>query len=134
MPDAKPSSFVCEGCDFVATKESFFKTGTYAIGTIRFERCRIKGFDGACKAFVDLFDWRPSEGDAWPGTVEFRECTVGDGVSALVGCTTIKANGYLKPGTGPTKKLAFVFEGNALVPGAVERAGLPPGGAVSRPD
>ena len=46
-------------------------------------------------------------------------------MAALVGCSTISANGYLKRDNDPTKKLDFVFEGNALAPGAVEQAELP---------
>ena len=121
----KPSSVRCEDCEFDATGEQWIKFGTYATGTLRFERCRVAGSNGACKAFVDLFDWRSSEGDAWPGSIEFRGCTVGAGVPALVGCTTIKANGYLKRDADPTKKLDFVFSGNSLPAGAVEKTELP---------
>ena len=46
-------------------------------------------------------------------------------MAALVGCSTMSANGYLRPGNDPTKKLDFVFEGNTLSDGAVERAELP---------
>ncbi len=77
------------------------------------------------KAFVDLFDWRASEGDKWPGSVAFRNCTAGEGLGALLGCSTIKANGHLGRDKDPTKVLDFVFEGNSLAPGAVERAELP---------
>ena len=122
---SNPSSIVCEDCDFDATEERWIKFGTYATGTFRFDRCRIGSSNGACKQFVDLFDWRASGGDQWPGSVEFRNCTAGEGVAALVGCSTIKANGYLKRDADPTKKLDFVFEGNTVSTGAVERAELP---------
>ena len=121
----KPSSIVCEDCEFDATGEHWIKFGTYATGTFRFDRCRIGSSNGACKAFVDLFDWRASEGDKWPGSVAFRNCTAGEGLGALLGCSTIKANGYLGRDKDPTKALDFVFEGNSLAPGAVERAELP---------
>ena len=120
-----PSSISCEDCAFDATGGHWIKFGTYATGTFRFDRCRIGSSDGSCGQFVDLFDWRSSSGDQWPGSIEFRNCTVGEGVAALVGCSTISANGYIRPGEGPTKKLDFVFEGNTLAPGAVEKAELP---------
>lgn len=121
----KPSSIVCEDCEFDATGEHWIKFGTYATGTFRFDRCRIGSSNGACRAFVDLFDWRASEGDKWPGSVAFRNCTAGEGLGALLGCSTIKANGYLGRDKDPTKALDFVFEDNSLAPGAVERAELP---------
>ena len=120
-----PSSIDCEDCVFDATGGHWIKFGTYATGTFRFDRCRIGSSDGSCGQFVDLFDWRSSTGDQWPGSIEFRNCTVGEGVAALVGCSTMSANGYLRPGNDPTKKLDFVFEGNTLATGAVERAELP---------
>ena len=120
-----PSSISCEDCTFDATGGHWIKFGTYATGTFRFDRCRIGSSDGSCGQFVDLFDWRSSSGDQWPGSIEFRNCTVGEGVAALVGCSTMSANGYLRPGNDPTKKLDFVFEGNTLATGAVERAELP---------
>ena len=120
-----PSAIVCEDCAFDATGGHWIKFGTYAVGTFRFDRCRIGSSDGSCGQFVDLSDWRPSGGDRWPGSVAFRNCTVGEGVAALVGCSTIKANGSLKRDNDPTKKLDFVFEGNTVSTGAVERAELP---------
>ena len=120
-----PSAIVCEDCAFDATGGHWIKFGTYAVGSFRFDRCRIGSSDGSCGQFVDLSDWRPSGGDRWPGSVEFRNCTVCEGVAALLGCSTIKANGSLKRDNDPTKKLDFVFEGNTLATGAVERAELP---------
>ena len=122
---AAPADIAFRDCTFDATGEQWFKGGAYGVGSFLFERCRFASSNGACRAFVDLFDWRASGGDATPGTVAFRDCTVGEGVGALVGCSMIKVNGYVKPGKDPTKKIDFVFSGNSLAPGAVEQAELP---------
>ena len=120
-----PSSFVYAKCTFDVTEKCYFKTGAYAIGSILLDRYRLSSSNGTCEQFIDIFDYRSSSGDATLGRIEVRNCTVGKGVAAVVGCSTIRARGYLKPNAGPTKKLSFAFAHNKLAPGAVERGELP---------
>ena len=122
---AKPGNFTYEGCTFDVTDSCYFKSGAYAIGDVLFDKCRFASSNGSCERVVDLFDYRPSEGDSTDGVVAFRGCTVGKGIPSVVGCSTIRANGYLKQGNPPTKKLKFSFQRNKLPPGSKERDRLP---------
>ena len=120
-----PGDFVYTKCSFDVTEKHYFRFGAYAIGSILLDECRLSSSNGACEQFVDIFDYRPSGGDATPGRIEARDCTVGKGVAMIVGCSAARVRGYLRPGAGPTKKLAFSFARNKLAPGAVECGELP---------
>ncbi|MBR1921855.1 MAG: hypothetical protein IJ829_07650, partial [Kiritimatiellae bacterium] len=126
---ANSASF--DECLFDVTEKSFVKVGTYSVGAFRFEKCRAASSNKACEMFIDLWDFRASKaGDAVPGSVEVVGCCFQKGVPLVVGCSTIRANGYVKRGEALTKKLDFRFAKNKLLDGAQERGDLP--GAPAR--
>jgi hypothetical protein len=120
-----PSDIVFKDCRIDVADTSFYKTGSYAVGKILLDKCRVTSANGKCEVVVDLFDYRPSSGDATPGAVEVRGCTFGEGVKTAVGCSTVRWNGYMSVDADPTKKLSFSFADNQLAPGVVELGELP---------